>query len=181
MIDPLRRVATLLMVAMICAPVFGQSKKAAQEEDPVDAFKKVIAEASQPASWSYVYLDRQEAKWAKSYVMISDVKYDVRKTDSLISPVIGIVEFSSRMPQSLLFDTQAEAEASTQPAPDEFVPSFGFVANYTYNKGAWTLQKITYRSNRPNSIIGPQEATRDYIIQNATDGTVNRIMMRWVR
>lgn len=115
---------------------------ASPEVDPVSQFKKIVSSSSQPEQWTKVYLHTISGKWAKQYFVISNVKYDVKKTDSLVTPVMGIVNFTVAITQSDFFTSKEEAEESTALSKlkmTEFV-----TGKYLFEDGNWRVDQFSY-------------------------------------
>lgn len=82
----------------------------AHAEDAVAAFEKLILTATQStASANPIWHNPYTKKWVKKRFAVLDVKYDVKKTDSLLNPIIGIVSFKF-FDDFAQFDTKEEAE-----------------------------------------------------------------------
>lgn len=119
------------------------SISASGADDPVALFEKLIRDAQRETSTSQpVYLNKHKQAWAKRRFFTSDIKYDVKKTDSLVSPIIGIVTFHLITEQTELFPTRDQAEtASTFKSTSS---PFRVSMTYAYRGSAWSLSTGSY-------------------------------------
>jgi len=109
--------------------------------DPVATFEAFVKHSHEAcAAATPTYLNRYKNQWAKRRFVLEGVKYDVKKTDSLVTPVVGIVQFRLRADQSALFQTRDEAERAS-----EFpLKSDGFAAvtlRYAFKDDKWTFNE----------------------------------------
>lgn len=89
------KLAFVLFGAIITASAFGQATFAG---DPVKSFESFVAAAtrhSDGAAWTFEH--RTTKKMTHVVASVRDVRYDVRKTDSLVTPIVGEVKFVLRM------------------------------------------------------------------------------------
>ncbi len=68
-----------------------------------------------------------------------DYGVDVRKTDSLISPYLGVVEFHWIGYRTDCAKTKEEAQAKPLPAKENFLVKYRYT--YAFQDGAWVRQK----------------------------------------
>ncbi len=111
-------------------------------EDPVYEFKKIIIESEKLTNCSTsVYFNEYEQAWAKRRFTVSRIKYDVKKTDSLISPLLGMVSFELDIDQSHLYPSKKEAEEST--TFELTIPPYNISLNYSYIDSKWLFSNGT--------------------------------------
>ena len=68
---------------------------------PGPAFEKIVQTAAQAtAADRETYFNDREQKWAKRRYVISRLSYDVKKTDSLLNPIVGIASFELTLEQT---------------------------------------------------------------------------------
>lgn len=168
--------------APVNKPSVPVSPKIQAEIDPVAQFKLIIATASEPKEWSHVFLHPKFGKWAKQYIVISNVKYDVKKTDSLVTPVMGVVSFSIGITQSEFFDNKQEAEESTTLSKLR-VTQF-MTGKYLFEDSAWRVEQFRYNAafgnNPPDNIF--VTLTRDMMIQDSEKSAAQAAVLgKWVR
>lgn len=72
---------------------------------------------------------------------VMDLQYDVRKTDSLVSPYTGTAEFICLLEQSEFYGTKAEAEAASS-----FEKASGEKCQvvFAYQDGRWVVKSRRY-------------------------------------
>jgi len=121
-----------------------------KEESPVDSFRKFLnasVKSTETSPQSYFNVNHQ--KWANRKYEISDLKFDVKKTDSLVNPVIGTATFTLTTSQTDLFATKDGAETSTVYI---FGPNSETVTlNFTSDKGVWKMANGFYLHPIPYS------------------------------
>jgi len=111
--------------------------------DPVSLLKALLKDRqARVAAASPVYFNKHTKGWAKRKMSLDDIIYDVQKTNSLVTPYLGIVNFKVYLRQTPFFPTGEEAKASG---------SFGEAddgracrATYGFQEGKWTLKKCEY-------------------------------------
>lgn len=104
-----------------------QSEKPKKGPDLIKLLKDLIREnEKRVAEARPIYYNMHKNGWAKRKMKMLDIEYDVRKTDSLVSPFLGIVTFNAIVEQSEFFPTKIEAEAATS-----FQPIGGPISGYS--------------------------------------------------
>ena len=92
-------------------------------DDPVPKFEKLLLESEAPTnSASPVYFNKYKQAWAKRMFKASDIQFDVKKMDSLVSPIVGLVSFKLVTGQTELMPTQQEAERETSVSSKGITP-----------------------------------------------------------
>lgn len=134
-------------LAVIAAAVLVQVSVFAAD-DPVAEFEGFLQSAQKATdSQEMVYLNHYNQKWAKRKFSTTDVKYDVKKTDSLVNPIVGVVSMNLRTEQTDLFPTKEEAQSATVFEP-RFTNTYRISLNYSHRTGKWALSKGSYESMR---------------------------------
>lgn len=178
----------LAVVSAVAAPpkkataAGAPASQAAVAADPVSDFKALVASASEPKEWTGVHQNSRTQKWSKQQFTAGEIKYDIKKTDSLISPVKGLVSFPVTMRMSEYFDTKEDAEAAPV-APTRRLTSY-LTGEYDLIDGAWRLDKFSYYSAfgdaAPNRDV--ETITRDKLTKNLGNGTgMAMILEKWFR
>ena len=131
---PLLRFAVTLTCLLLIHDVLAQSES-------VPKFKSLVAHAIELThSAKPVYFNKYEKLWFTCRYKIEDVNYDIKKTDSLINPIIGTVDFVLYTEHGPLLPTKEEAKASNSfslvGAADRAIISL----EYHYNNGTWRLR-----------------------------------------
>jgi hypothetical protein len=134
------------MLVMGCA----KKPKPSEEEQAVASFKQTaanyVATYKQSKHEEVYHLDASFAAhtpegWRKSYSELASDVYsvDVQKTDSLVSPYVGTLEFHTNLYVSELYGSQDAASQTTDfPAKPNDVRRH--LHTYAYQNGAWVLQ-----------------------------------------
>ena len=151
--------------------------------DPVADFKSFVANSSVPTEWTDVVFIPKTQKWKKNYFSLSEVRYDVKKTDSLVSPINGTVSFSIKLRISRFFDTKEEAESSNE-LWDIGDATYYVTAEYLIDEGKWYLNQFSVRSKFSVDANATETflLTRTEILAGSTRWTGMRgALQRWVR
>lgn len=114
----------------------------AQSSEPIASFKRLVERAS--SEKDAVFVGRIGSAWVKHHDRISDVKYDVRKTDSLINPMVGISSFNIWARTTSGYTSEIDAENSPMPGgrPDLVECQF----TYHFEKGRWKTARFSCES-----------------------------------
>lgn len=115
---------------------------------PVDKFKQVLDKAVDmteiPQGPSYVRLGDGSQGWAKQRYLVSDLAYDVTKTDSLVTPLQGRARFLLTQTRTDLFDEKGLAEQTQD--YNGFTQVKSVELSYGYQDGSWLLKSGSYKS-----------------------------------
>ena len=135
----IRTLATFA-IAAITFTVLGCSG----DQSALGAFGRLI-EAATTATERHdrPYFNQSHSKWSKRRFEIRDVKYDVRKTDSLVTSIVGSVSFELTTTQTPLFQTREEAQRSSAFDPNS-QNSFRVNLNFAHRTGIWSLVNGRY-------------------------------------
>lgn len=111
--------------------------------DPLAQFEVIIKRAASGAPPEpRVYFAEQPKKWIYLNPSIEHIKYDVKKTDSLVSPFAAWVSFDARE-QMQTYATEANARARVNPLPKPGFIIHRYRLAYTYRNGAWQFESGT--------------------------------------
>jgi hypothetical protein len=149
--------------------------------DPVADFKSIVSSAADPKEWSTVFQHSKTGKWAKQYYFLGQVKFDVKKTDSLLNPVIGIVNFPLEVSQSEFFDARQEAEQST--ALSKLRMTYYLTGKYLFDGGTWHIDQFSYYAAFGGG--APDKTTvsvpREKLVQDLeTKSGMARMLEKWI-
>jgi hypothetical protein len=190
----MKRIILALVSSLILTGAFAAPKKAppgsppaapiaaAPAADPVADFKRLVASASEPKEWSQVRQHSKTGKWSKQYYSVGQVKFDVKKTDSLVSPAMGIVAFPVEVRQSEFFDTEQEAQGST--ALSKLRMTFFYSGKYLLDGANWQVDRFSYNASFGDNPPDPTTATlpREKLIADRDAGTGEaQILAKWIR
>lgn len=134
-------IAPWLIVLAGCAKK--QEPEAKKEVDPVQSFRLVVEGVQQKATSTMpVYYNHWKKGWAKRKIIISDVKYDVVKTDSLVSPFVGKLDLSVTLQQSSFFLSREQAEVATSFSfdPPGSLNTSECRVQYALQEGKWVIK-----------------------------------------
>lgn len=112
--------------------------------DPARSFQALIQRASSEKAWFRVYEVGDTKKWIKQYVSLGDVRYDVKKTDSLIAPIIGIASFTLAMRMSTQYDSEIDATNSTELPDKPIGMDYRIDATYHAGDSEWRVEQFKY-------------------------------------
>lgn len=162
------------------APEAAQSKPAALSFDPIASFQSVVKRGSEPKEWTDVFQNPKTGKWTKRYYFLGEVKYDVKKTDSLVSPIVGLVSFPVKAKFSPQFETEDEASNST----GAYIPlslSYSVEGQYSANNSAWKLDQFRYKDTAPDSALRGKEYSMDEAkLMDQRNATISSALLRFL-
>jgi hypothetical protein len=131
-------VVAFTLVAALLGACSSETNASNNFRDQVKAATTATHSSSEP------YLNRHHAKWAKRMFQITDLKYDVRKTESLVSPLVGTVMFTLSSTQTQLVADRESAKQSNQYTDSTDV--FTVELYYALQDGAWKMTTGRYSS-----------------------------------
>jgi hypothetical protein len=106
---------------------------------PVASFESFVRRASERTNEATpVRRIEYTGKWDKCRFNITDLKMDVRKTESLVNPILGLVSFSLHLEASTEYATEAEVRTA-QRFVHRLQCDYEFNLRYAYNSGHWAL------------------------------------------
>lgn len=183
----MKRLVTLCCaISFSCAAFSAPAKPtlpAPAKFEPVKAFQEIVVTSSEPKEWTRVYLNSRLHKWAKQYYVIGEVKYDVKKTDSLVTPILGLVYFPLAIKQSELFESQLEAEESTGISSSNPGLRYRVTGTYHADDAAWHLTEFQYEDANP-PIVGVRNtkftATGDSL-RTEKNSALGNALQKWIR
>lgn len=150
-----RKLALPLVILILGATALPAS--AQSDADVVKSFKAYVADyvASYKTN-RREHVVETSGGWSRQYFEVDpEFSIDVRKTDSLISPYLGVAEFLLTMHYTAFHKTQAESEAD-----HSFVQSMSMKHRHTYayQDGAWALKS---REEYNSTLGGWYDCDRD--------------------
>ncbi|MDN4057147.1 hypothetical protein QPK31_02805 [Massilia sp. YIM B02769] len=153
-----RLLFSIALAALVSPAVSGPAKSVkqptvTQQFDPVKSFQQLVAAASATKTWSRSFQLPTTQKWVRQNAVAGDVRYDVKKTDSLVNPLIGIVSFPVVISVSPVADTEQEALEST--APPQRNSTYDVDITYQIVSDRWVMHEIKYKgTDRENPLRG---------------------------
>lgn len=113
---------------------------AAPTDETVLAFEKFLRVSTESTiSVTRTYLNKRVKKWAKYRFAVLDLRYDVKKTDSLVNPIIGLIHFTLRVDETELVKTKEEAEQLNE-FNTRSGPTFNIFLTYTFKDEGWKFK-----------------------------------------
>ncbi len=119
--------------------------------DPVAPLKTLLARIEKEGTKErccnikramYQEQTNSRGQWWKRKLAAEDIRFDVRKTDSITSPIVASVTWYSYERRSGYFDTSEQAK-NAEITGNKFMPRFGhWEATLAFNKGAWAVTDI---------------------------------------
>lgn len=103
---------------------------------------QATATAATTESLSAPYFNQHHSKWSKRKFQIIDLKYDIRKTDSLVSPLVGTVSFTLSSVQTRLVPERDSAQASTEYGDN--INFYKVDLMYALQDGQWIMTSGKY-------------------------------------
>ena len=108
--------------------------------NPLAEFETIVkrSQASVPKEGYVEFAQSSKTKyWGRMVWTIEGVRYDVRKTDSLVTPLVGIVSFDL-VERWFNYASEADARHAVHPKQKkEQAALYNFRMNYGYQANAW--------------------------------------------
>lgn len=118
-------------------------------DDPVRSFEQHLALAKESTnSNTSVHFNKRKNGWMKQRYRVIDLKFDVKKTDSLVSPIVGLVSMDLLTEASDAFPSQEEAEKLVSFDPKASITD-RMSLSYVYRDAKWTFSKGSYEVLSP--------------------------------
>jgi hypothetical protein len=153
------RVFMIKCLVISLASMFIAVEPSFAADDSVTVFEALLRRATNNTNIATpAYFNNYLKKWAKRRFHISDAKMDVRRTDSLVTPIVGVVTFRLRTEQTPLYATKAQAIAASTFAED-MTTDYDITLRYGYRDGAWSFTDGTSTMLKDPFGIGPQTIT----------------------
>lgn len=136
----------ILGLLLVTACIAGTAAAATDEKTALANFQKIVEAGSKSEPYS-IYENTRTSKWTRSRNELRNVAYDVKKTDSLVSPLAGVITFEYLTQSAPGVDTKELAEA----LGDEDIARGGALLRrttlrYSFQDDKWILKTVTYRS-----------------------------------
>jgi len=166
----------LFAVLMLCSAVVN----AQSESRAVASFKSMIDAASKTTFVSDVFFNQKDNGWSKAYVRISDVKYDIKKTDSVINPMVGEVSLLAMQKVSAVYASKEEAQRSEDTRDVTLAQQF--YITYQLDSGKWRAASAKYETSLVGgSVPGPVGGKVDYSPRpKAQMGALDKALEKWL-
>lgn len=123
---------------------------ATASDDPVRSFEQfLMASKESTNTTTSVFFNKHKNGWVKQRYRVVELKFDVKKTDSLVTPIVGLVTLDLLTEASDAFPSQEEAEK---------LISFNVMASitdrmsltYAYRDSKWAFSKGSYEVLSPS-------------------------------
>ena len=115
-------------------------------DDLVGRFEVLLSTAKNVTNAATpVYFNQHMQAWAKRRFLVADIKFDVKKTDSLVNPVVGLATFNLVTEQTDLYQTKEEAVAANV-FQTKFSTPYRISLKYSYKNDKWFFSKGIYES-----------------------------------
>jgi len=113
--------------------------------DPVESLRAILASVEKDMATEHLahFSDPgSERGWIKRRIVLSDMKYDVKKTDSLVSPLLAPVNFKCSTIQSEIYPNKGDAEKAKILQPSGLAISCR--ATLAFQDGKWNAKSLEY-------------------------------------
>lgn len=167
----------IIIIGFICLlPFYAFAKEPIQHignlsngaQDHVLSFEQIIKSGYNKVNGkeSVIFIEKSSSFLKRKYT-INSLKYDVKRTDSLISPVIAVATFNLAIENSQRYQTKEEAD-SAQDGENKVIFNFSLILNYAFQSGSWVMKdgesKLTILSEKMHPIsvtIKPEKLLPD--------------------
>jgi hypothetical protein len=109
-------------------------------ENIVSSFQGFLAKATMTTETNEPVFENRKKEWAKRKFNIIDYTYDIKKTDSLVNQIIGVVSFKLIVNSSEFYLTKKDAQLS-QVRDNENQGVYDINLIYSYKGGKWHYLK----------------------------------------
>jgi hypothetical protein len=160
-----------LAIAIIGGLIFAGQAEAQDSVDALKRFEGMIAGLEGKASVPEQVRLTKTGEYVKESLRVSGVSYDVKRTDSLVSPFLGQVQgvlarhshsrcpayveemrrWNGLAPEPTCPGEPATTAAAVKDAPLNFEEVETFEALYAYQDGRWLLRSVRYSSTIPGT------------------------------
>lgn len=125
-------------------PSADKPKPATQSNDPVATFQVKLAQCSAAFEAQRETVSKGQQAWIRRRVEPGPVKYDVRKTESLVNPVLGVlnVEYNE-----VVATESSEAAVRALPASAGLGSAYEWSVTYALEAGEWKPSKARVKSS----------------------------------
>ena len=139
------------ILGSVALPTQAQNKSGKSAPSPVKGspdvvalFKEMVEKAARVKTYTGVYHIEKQNKWARTYAEISNIEFDIKKTDSLVTPEIGIVKFVHIGKRSPTYDQKELAESTEEVYSPEFYAYTRdeYTIRYTFVDGKWVAKDL---------------------------------------
>lgn len=170
----MRKIVFVLLMA--CSAL----AQAQSESKAVSSFKAMIETASKQVHFTDVFFNTHHNGWSRSYVEIRDVRYDVKKTDSAINPLVGHVNLVALNKASKVYSSKDEAERSTDTQPVTMAQDYSIT--YKLVGGKWKADRAMYETSIVGrSVPGALKHVLEYKPKPRKDmGALDRALEKWL-
>ena len=114
--------------------------------DPVESLKVILSKVERDMATEQIVFFGADRGWIKRKVVLSHIEYDVKKSDSLISPFLAPIKFGFSVIQSKDFPTKTEAEKTSleviEPSPDSDTSHCR--ASLAFRDGSWVAKSLEF-------------------------------------
>ncbi len=110
--------------------------------DPLTSFKEVAAKTREAVDGqTSVWFNSSSNDWKKFHLSVNKFAYDVTRTDSLVSPYMGVITF--RLPTALIAEgrNKSQVESSNSQGEPSSV-AYDWRVTYSYQGDRWTLKSV---------------------------------------
>lgn len=109
--------------------------------DPVASFKTIVDRFQSGLNDFEIVKEDTERGWYRIRPRVANIEYDVKTTDSLVTPYLAVLTCDNSPTESAkYFKSEAEAKATNkfESTDPKFIYNYRF--NYAFQDGRWTLR-----------------------------------------
>lgn len=173
-------IAIALMAPAMSAPVKSSKQdQAIPQFEPVKAFQALVQTASSTKEWIRPFQIPTTQQWVKHKVTSGEVRYDVKKTDSMVNPLVGMVSF----PVLILVSTPVNTEQEAMDASESTMRPGTYDVDITYHVDGekWVMQEIKYKgTDRDNPLRGRVYTMDAQKFRRESGATLSLALRPWV-
>ena len=158
--------ATVLLSA--CGKQSGPSA-IVSTSDPLQAFQTIVSQckAALAIPTNEVWPPKNSGgKWIRNANTLATIKYDVRKSDSLVAPIVAVLEVSDA---ETIFSRSTEAEVRAaelnQVVPTDLVTDRRFLIEFGFVEKKWRLMNVKYGITMLGETHAPTAFSNDGLLK----------------
>lgn len=138
------------ILAVVFLAVCASANSAELDADIVAKLEKMVAsypslvDAQEPTILRQEDPDPSQREWYRRKIFVTEVAYDVRRTDSLVSPYSGTISYLCNVRGD-----KGPSEESVKSSPDTFrhEPGNRCIASYAYQSAHWRFKSVACQSS----------------------------------
>jgi hypothetical protein len=136
----MRHIFLAALGVLVSLPWAAQAEPLAEFKARLQRVQAITAPVLVQASRAKPKKGQKRPEWLRTQATLDDVRYDVRRTDSLVSPFVAWVELKISE-RSESYSSEAEARATTGPVKHDRRLGYVYRLDYAYRDSQWVFAR----------------------------------------